>query len=370
MMELVNSSLASLGITMADAPTIGAVVIFVVTILVAKAVQILADRAAFVASKWSGLEIRHPLFAIVSRPLWITVLLFGVLVEVQWIMPSAFTDFVVAGSAKTVMALIWSLALARTLQLVCSRLVTAFPQASDIFRLAENVGVALIAVMGVLLMLSVWNVSLTPFLASAGIAGVVIALASKDTLANFFGGVNVFLDRPFKTGDYIVLSSGERGEVVHIGLRSTRIQTRDDVMITIPNSEIANTKIINESAPSPRMRVRIKVSVSYGSDIDQVEEILIGVARKNALVSPEREPRVRFRTFEDFALAFELLVWTPNPADKGKLIHELNRAIFKEFNRVGIVIPIPQRDVYLHQVAGQVNTRPGSGEPDRAIPEP
>jgi MscS family membrane protein len=74
-----------------------------------------------------------------------------------------------------------------------------------------------------------------------------VALAAKETLSNFFGGVSVFLDQPFRTGDYIILDSGERGEVVDIGLRSTRILTRDDVQITIPNAIIANTKVINES---------------------------------------------------------------------------------------------------------------------------
>ncbi len=100
-------------------------------------------------------------------------------------------------------------------------------------------------------------------LASAGIAGLIVGLAAKDSLANFFGSISVFLDRPFKPGDYIVLSSGGGGKVVDIGLRSTRILTRDDVLISVPNSVIVSTKIINESAPYPRMRVRIKVSVAY-----------------------------------------------------------------------------------------------------------
>ncbi len=204
----------------------------------------------------------------------------------------------------------------------------------------------------VLLIFLVWNVSeylglsFTAVFASAGIAGVALALAARETLGNFFGGISILMDRPFKTGDYIVLESGERGMVVNVGMRSTRILTRDDVQIAIPNGIITNTKVVNESAPQPRFRVRIRVGVAYASDIDQVEETLLAVAAENNLVSPTPEPRVRFRAFGDSALDFELLCWARSPHDKGRLIHGLNQAIYKTFKAEGIEIPFPQRDVH------------------------
>ncbi len=115
------------------------------------------------------------------------------------------------------------------------------------------------------------------------------------------------------------------------------------------NSIIVNTKIINESAPERKMRVRIKVSIAYTSDVDQAEEILLKVAHANPLVLSEPQPRVRFRSFGDWSLDFELLCWTALPKDKGTLIHEINSAVFKEFKQAGITFPIPQRDIYLHQ---------------------
>ena len=208
---------------------------------------------------------------------------------------------------------------------------------------------ALICLMGVLAVLSVWRIDLTPFLASAGFAGIVAALAAKDTLANFFGGINVFLDRPFRTGDYIVLNSGERGEVVHIGLRSTKIITRDDILVSVPNAIMANSKIVNESAPDPKFRVRTRVSVSYSSDADQVEALLLKVARENPLVTDEPGPKVRFRAFGESGLEFDLLCWIHESKQKGRALHEVNRAILAEFNRAGIVFAVPQRDIYLHQ---------------------
>lgn len=199
-----------------------------------------------------------------------------------------------------------------------------------------------------MVVLSLWRINITPVIASAGIAGAAVAFAAKDTIANFFGGVSVFMDRPFKIGDYIVLDQGERGEVVAIGVRSTRIKTRDDILITIPNSIIANTKIINESAPVPNFRVRIPVSIAYGSDIDAAQEVLLEIAADNEKVLGEPLPRVRFREFGESSLNFELLCWVEEPALRGLTVHELNCEIYRRFNERNIRIPFPQRDVHIH----------------------
>jgi MscS family membrane protein len=206
----------------------------------------------------------------------------------------------------------------------------------------------------VLLCVLLWNtsdylgMSFTAVFASAGIVGLGVALAARETLANFFGGISIFMDRPFKSGDYIVLDSGERGQVVEVGFRSTRILTRDDIQISIPNSLMTNTKVINESAPHPRYRVRIKVGVAYGTDVDRVEETLLTLAGNNNLVAFVPEPRVRFRNFGDSALEFELLCWAHRPEDKGRLMHQLNHQIYKAFEAEDIHIPFPQRDIHLH----------------------
>jgi MscS family membrane protein len=121
----------------------------------------------------------------------------------------------------------------------------------------------------VLLCVLLWNtsgylgMSFTAVFASAGIVGLGVALAARKTLANFFGSISIFLDRPFKSGDYIVLDPGERCQVVEVGLRSTRMMIRDDIQISIPNSLMTNAKVVNESAPQPRYRVRIKVGAVW-----------------------------------------------------------------------------------------------------------
>ena len=192
-----------------------------------------------------------------------------------------------------------------------------------------------------------FGLSVTAVFASAGIAGLAIAMAARETLANFFGGISLLLDKPFTTGNYIILDSGERGEVVDIGLRSTRILTRDEILICIPNSVITNVKIVNESAPAPRFRIRIKIGVAYGTDVEQVEIILMKLAQGNELAANNPAPRVRFRAFGDSSLDFELLCWARRPEEKGRLIHSLNKEIYHALNKANIIIPFPQRDVHL-----------------------
>ncbi len=356
-MEIINELLARIGITMEGALVQGAIAIALATLVAARLIRVLGNRAVRAVCRWSGHEIEGRLLEIIHLPLWVTIVLLGVLTEIHWLKPSPAADFAIAGAAKTGLAIMWAVALGRILSLFCSRFSQSNPHVAEVFRLTENIGMALICIMGVLAVLSVWQVNLTPFLASAGLAGVIVALAAKDTLANFFGGINVFLDRPFRTGDYIVLNSGERGEVVHIGLRSTKIITRDDILVTIPNAVMANSKIVNESAPDPKFRVRTSVSVSYSSDADQVEALLLKVARENPLVTDQPGPRVRFRAFGESGLEFDLLCWIHESRQKGRALHEVNRAILTEFNRAGIMFSVPQRDIYLHQRAQPSETQ-------------
>ena len=155
-------------------------------------------------------------------------------------------------------------------------------------------------------------------------------------------------DSPYKEGDYINLDTGERGYVKNIGIRSTRIMTRDDIEITIPNSVIANSKIINESGgPVEMERVRVNVSVAYGSDIEKVRSVLMEIAQSNDEVCSEPLPRVRFREFGDSALIFQLLFWIEKPEMRGRVVDSVNSVIYNRFIDHNIEIPFPQRTIHI-----------------------
>ncbi|WP_338729910.1 mechanosensitive ion channel family protein [Haladaptatus sp. DJG-WS-42] len=194
-------------------------------------------------------------------------------------------------------------------------------------------------------MLTFWEIDITPFLASAGIIGIVVGLAARDTIANFFGGIALYFDGTYAVGDYIVLESGERGRVEDISIRSTVIRTRDDLLVTVPNAVLNSARIVNESTPERERRIRLPVGVAYGSDVDRVEEVLLAEANAENLVLEQPHPRVRFRGFGDSALDFELLCWISDPVLRGRATHEMNKRIYQAFGRENIEIPFPQRVV-------------------------
>jgi MscS family membrane protein len=201
-------------------------------------------------------------------------------------------------------------------------------------------------------LLLVWDINPAAWLASAGVVGIAVGFAARDTLANLFAGFFIIADQPYKLGDYVVLDTGDRGEVTKVGIRSTRILTRDDVEIIVPNSEMANSKIFNESGGRwERFRIRIRVGVAYGSDTALVIEVLEQVASLQPKVCKDPAARVRMRGFGDSSLDFELLCWVDHPADRGLVSHELYLAIDQAFKENAIQIPFPQRDVWVRETS-------------------
>ena len=325
--------------------------ILIYYIVLMKVVDIFLDRVLRRLAARTSITIDDILIDFLHGPLCWTVFWFGAshAFMIEPLMEPWQT--VLPALAKSMILIIWTFTATRAFNWLAQHKLGATSEhekiGKDVVLLLKNVIRVVIIATGVLWLLTIWKIDLTPLFASAGIAGIAVALAAKDTLANFFGGVSVFMDKTYKIGDYIILDSGERGEVVEIGIRSTRMKTRDDVMVTVPNSLIANSKIINESAPVPRFRIRVPVGVAYGSDLDQVEQVMLQAALANPNVSREPEPRVRLRSFGDSSVNFELLCWVDDPSLKGLEIHNILKAVYNAFNEQRITIPFPQRDVHL-----------------------
>jgi MscS family membrane protein len=206
----------------------------------------------------------------------------------------------------------------------------------------------------------VWGIDPTAWFASAGIIGIAVGFAARDTLANLISGVSIITDAPYKMGDFIVLDTGERGLVTSLGIRSTRLLTRDDVEVSIPNAIIGAAKIINESGgPYIRHRIRIPIGVSYDSDIDKVIDTLKAIAAEDASTVDEPRPRVRIRGFGDNSINLELLCWIRRPAERGIVTHRINYQIISRFREEGIEIPYPQRDLHVKDVSpGEIKELP------------
>ena len=291
----------------------------------------------------------------ISRPtISNSILLIATGFSAKLILPIQSAEFT-SDTLYTLALLVWaqfSIRLSRILLTHSSKSERFLPLVtSQTLPLFQNLSVLLISGITIYIIFILWEIDMTAWLASAGIIGIAVGFAAKDTLANLFSGVLILADAPYKIGDYIVLDSGERGMVTHIGIRSTRMLTRDDVELTIPNSIMGTTKIINESGgPYKKFRIRVRIGVAYGTDIDQVREVLMNVALAEEKVCATPEARVRFRDFGNSSLDLDLLCWVEDPSLRGQVTDILLTTIYKAFNQHGIEIPYTKQDIYIKEL--------------------
>ena len=218
----------------------------------------------------------------------------------------------------------------------------------------EIIGSIMISVFGLAKFLDQFDVDFGVLLAGIGVAGLVIALAAQDTLSNFFSGILLLLDRGFKTGD-MVYFNGDYCIIRDIGMRSTKLYNIiDHVIVIIPNNSFASQNIVNVTKPDRYFRHRINVGVSYDSDPDKVEEVLLKVAAENTDVEtddPTRKPVVRFQSFGESSLEFVLVLWIKNVIKIRQVNSDLHHEIFTNLRKAEVVIAFPQRDIHLHEVS-------------------
>jgi MscS family membrane protein len=335
-----------------------ALLIIILFFGLAKLLDVIVTR---VIKRWivkTKLTLDDQVLDIFHKPVFVSIILFGLGLSSERLGFNATVSVITLSSLKTVAIFLWAVAAAKLAQLLLSlvsrddsRLIFIQDRTLPLF---NNLLIIIVVALSIYFVFLAWNIDVTAWMASAGILGLAISFAAKDTLANLFSGVFIVADAPYQLGDFIVLDSGERGEVTTIGIRSTRLLTRDDVEITVPNSIMGNAKITNEAGgPNEKYRIRVKVGVAYGSDIDKVHQVLMDVAKSHPDVCKSPEPRVRFRAFGDSSLAHELLCWVEKPVLRGRVLHRLNTEVYKQFQKNSIQIPFPQRDIHIRSNATQ-----------------
>jgi len=356
-MEQFETYLAPVLDFFSDQPWVQGGAVFLITFIFASFASWVIFRVLkFLTSKTKS-YLDDRLLNIARPPIYYSLVITGFSTAVK-IMPLAdsLTDKLIYGF-KTIGVLVWMTALIRASKVILQQLAWAGgnsnkqrliqPQTLPLF---DNLSKLLIVAIAGYVMFQIWGIDMTAWLASAGIIGIAVGFAAKDTLANLFSGVFILADAPYKIGDYVVLDKGSRGKVTHIGIRSTRFLTRDDVEITVPNSLVGNSKIINQSGgPHTKFRLRVKIGVAYGCDVDLVRKVLITIAQADDLVCESPTPRVRFRVFGASSLDFELLCWVEDPELRGRTLDSLNMQIYKRFMEEKIEIPYSKHDIYIKE---------------------
>ncbi len=212
-----------------------------------------------------------------------------------------------------------------------------------------------IYLIGLLVILQMLGVSITPMLTALGVGGLAVALALQDTLGNLFAGIQVIASRKIRPGDFIRLSgSGEEGYVTDITWRYTSVEMISKQTVIIPNSKLASAIVTNTSLPTEEITARLDLGVHYSSDLEHVESVTIETTRDvlcQYLNDSDADPnvRVRYRTFADSSINFSILFPVPSFADQVPVCHLLIKALHRRFAQEGIDIPFPIRTIELSE---------------------
>jgi small-conductance mechanosensitive channel len=223
-----------------------------------------------------------------------------------------------------------------------------------IFDLLNKFSGVIVYSIAIILALDILGINVMPFVAGAGVAGIAIGFAAKDTLSNLIAGILLILDRPFEIGDRIEVwsapaGSASWGDVVHIGLRATQIKTTDNIVIIIPNNEIMKRDIVNYTIITSKIRVRVNIGIAYDADIDKTKDIILDVANSTEWIAKDPPPKVMVRNFGDSSVDLQLRVWIDDARKRMDTISYITDKVKTEFDKAGIEIPYPKRDITITQ---------------------
>ena len=212
----------------------------------------------------------------------------------------------------------------------------------------------LVVAVGIVLALAHGGLNIAPLLAGAGVMGLALSLAAKDTLSNLIAGVLLILDRPFQVGDRIELWStpnetGTWGDVIDVGLRATKIRNPDNLVVVVPNNEIMRRDIVNYTMSGQNIRLRIPFSVAYESDIGRAKDLLVKVAYEVVGVQLAPKPFVIVRNFGPSEVNLQLRVWIEDARSRRRIADEITGRALVAFARAGVEIPYPKREIYIRR---------------------
>lgn len=323
------------------------IVIILITIILARTTLYLLEGLLKIFHRTS-MKFNQQLVSIIETPLIIIISLVGIELAVRNFLAekSPFNNLIL-----TISIVILTYVLMRAGSILLDFWSTRMSQTkgeefhSEILPLTRSIVSIILTVLALVLILQVWGVEVGTLLTSLGIAGAILGLAFKQTLENIFGGISLIMDNSFKKGDYVKLEDGEIGEILEINLRSTKIRNIDSEAVIVPNGKLANSKIINLAQPTHTVRIRMPVSVAYGSDPDIVKQVLHDSLRNqpDILTMPKR--MARMIGFGNSSIDFELYFYINDYEKVWDLKDKVITQVYKDLYANNIEIPFPIRTI-------------------------
>ena len=234
--------------------------------------------------------------------------------------------------------------------------------------LLVRMGRVTVVVVGAIILLSHFGINVTALAAVLGIGGLAISLAARDAIADAIAGFIILVDRPFRIGDRIEIQGiGTWGDVAEIGLRTTRVRTRDNRMVIVPNSLISANQVINYTYPDPRYRIETHVGISYDTNLETARSIIADTVRQVEGVLPDKPVEALYIEMGDSAMIFRVRWWIESYVDTRAMFDQVHTALQHALNEAGIESPYPTRTLNF-RVEGEKSERLSQalGECDQA----
>ena len=306
-------------------------------------------------TRWTKTQVDDILFAILQKPITLWIVLYGIVDSAILLPISEDMASLLIEIYNILVILIITWIVYKIYRDLIIRYALHLSERKKFERtvisLFDKVGISTIALIGGIMVLQVVGVDITVILASMGVIGIILGFAAQDTLGNFFAGIHILLDKSMRIDDYIMLENENKVyKVRDVGLRTTKLyDIFGHTLIYIPNSIIANNKITNLSRPDTKLRLRIDIGVSYGSDVEKVKKTLLEIARENPHVLSDQghKPVVIFREFGESSLNFTMYLWVDKLTDQWIVGSTIREIIVNKFRERGIEIPYPQVDVHI-----------------------
>lgn len=329
-------------------PVIYFFVAFVVLLIVKKILFSLLTKWA-ASTSW---DIDNIIIDALKKPIFFVVLAIAILIASQYTSLSEKWHLLITKTVNVIIIFAITLGVANIVGALLQKYVKSANIPLAPTGLTYIIIKGLFVLIGVLIILNYVGISIAPILTTLGVGGLAVALALQDTLSNLFAGMQILIERSVRVGDFVKIEEGIEGYVEDITWRTTRIRMLPNNIVIVPNSKMAQSMITNFYLPVPHMALRIPVSVSYGSDPQHVENVILDEVKKSTstiqelIVDPE--PVVRFMPgFGDSSLDFTLIVYVKEYADQFPVQSALRKRIFNRFKEEGIEIPFPQRVIHI-----------------------
>ncbi len=219
-----------------------------------------------------------------------------------------------------------------------------------VLTLLTRIGRIILVIGGAAWMLNHFGINITALAAALGVGGLAISLAAQDTISDFIAGVIILFDRPFRVGDRIEIQNlGTWGDVTEIGLRTTRIRTRDNRMVIVPNSIIGSSQVVNYTYPDPRYRIELHIIIQYGTDIEFVRQLIIDTVSEVPGVLKDKPVDALYVDMGEYGMVFRVRWWIESYADTRRMFDKVNTALQATLDANGIRSPYPTQAILLEQ---------------------